>query len=131
MSCGALQAWEAFVDLLVEQPGLGEEELVLEAGEEAVAVALLVASVKQAAERQPPQGRGGQKRVLTVKDQEERKLAREAATVCLLPALPHLLQKFIHLPDTTAPEALPASDYLSLSRYLSFFSFTSQTLSDI
>ena len=28
-------------------------------------------------------------------------------------------------------EALPASDYLSLSRYLSFFSFTSQTLSDI
>ena len=35
-------------------------------------------------------------------------------------------------PDsTTAPEALPASDYLSLSRYLSFFSFTSQTLSDI
>ena len=28
-------------------------------------------------------------------------------------------------------EALPASDYLSLSRYLIFFSFTSQTLSDI
>ena len=28
-------------------------------------------------------------------------------------------------------EAPPASDYLSLSRYLSFFSFTSQTLSDI
>ena len=82
--CGALQAWEAFVDLLVEQPGLGEESLVLEAGEETVAVALLVASVKQAVERQPPQGRGGQKRVLTVKDQEERKLAKEAATVCLL-----------------------------------------------
>ena len=100
--CGALHAWESFVDLLIEQPGRGEEKLVLEAGEEAVAVALLVASVKQAAERQPPQGRGGQKRVLTVKDQEERKLAREAASVCLLPTLPHLLQKFIHLPDTTA-----------------------------
>ena len=34
------------------------------------------------------------------------------------------------LQDSPA-EALPASDYLSLSRYLSFFSFTSQTLSDI
>ena len=115
-SCGALQAWEAFVDLLVEQPGLGEEELVLEAGEEAVAVALLVASVKQAVERQPPQGRGGQKRVLTVKDQEERKLAREAATVCLLPALPHLLQKFIHLPDTNAL-LLDLLQWLNLEMY--------------
>jgi len=100
--CSALQAWEAFVDLLVEEPGLGEEKLVLETGEEVMAVALLVASVKQAVERQPPQGRGGQKRVLTVKDQEEKKLAREAATVSLLPALPHLLQKFLHLPDTVA-----------------------------
>ena len=98
--CDALQAWESFVDLLIEQPGTGEEKLLLEAGQETVAVALLVASVKQAVDRQPPQGRGGQKRVLTVKDQEERKLAREAASVCLLPALPHLLQKFIHLPDT-------------------------------
>ena len=100
--CGALQDFEAFVDLLMEQPGLGEEYLVLEEGEDVVAVALLVASVKQSVERQPPQGRGGQKRVLTVKDQEERKLAREAATVAILPALPHLLQNFKHLPDTAA-----------------------------
>jgi len=114
--CGALQAWEAFVDLLVEQPGLGEEMLVLEAGEEAVAVALLVASVKQAVERQPPQGRGGQKRVLTVKDQEERKLAREAATVSLLPALPHLINKFIHLPDTIAL-LLDLLQWLNLEMY--------------
>ena len=70
---------------------------------ELMAVALLVASVKQAVERQPPQGRGGQKRVLTVKDQEERKLAKAAATVSLLPALPHLINKFVHLPDTVAP----------------------------
>ena len=35
------------------------------------------------------------------------------------------------LAESAAAEALPASDYLSLSRYLSFFSFTSQTLSDI
>ena len=114
--CGALQAWEAFVDLLVEQPGLGEESLVLEAGEEVVAVALLVASVKQAVERQPPQGRGGQKRVLTVKDQEERKLAKEAATVCLLPALPHLINKFIHLPDTVAL-LLDLLQWLNLEMY--------------
>ena len=114
--CGALQAWEAFVDLLVEQPGLGEEKLVLEAGEEVVAVALLVASVKQAVERQPPHGRGGQKRVLTVKDQEERKLAREAATVSLLPALPHLLQKFIHYPETIAL-LLDLLQWLNLEMY--------------
>ena len=40
----------------------------------------------------------------------------------------YLKEKNIQNPKA---EALPASDYLSLSRYLSFFSFTSQTLSDI
>ena len=114
--CDAMQAWETFVDLLIEQPGPGEETLALEEEEEVVAVALLVASVRQTVEKQPPQGRGGQKRVLTVKDQEERKQAREAATVCLLPALPHLLQKFLHLPETVAL-LLDLLQWLNLEMY--------------
>ncbi len=91
--CPELMDWEAMVDLLAEEPGPGEETLQLGDTEAPVAAALLAASVQQAVERQPPRGRGGERRVLPPREQDLGREAREAATACLLPALPGLLDR--------------------------------------
>ena len=101
-SCPVIRDWQALVDLLLEEPGQGEEALALTQEEESTVMALLAASLKQAVEGQAPEWRGGQKKVLTTREQGLRREAKVEATYCLLPVLPKLLYKFLPFPEVAA-----------------------------
>ena len=70
---------------------------------EAVAlVSLLVAGVKQGVTGQPPEGKGGQQKVLTTREQAAGQAVSEESSLVLLPIPPSLLYMFLETPDTAA-----------------------------
>ena len=100
--CPALTDWETFTDLLIEEVGGGEDMLELEDTEARELVFLMVASVKQAVEGQPPDGRDGIKKVMTANDQRSMRKAKESVTLCLVANLATLLYKYLSHPEISA-----------------------------
>ena len=114
--CSALTDWETFTDLLIEEVGAGEDMLKMEDTEARELVVLMVASVKQAVEGQPPNGRGGVKKVMTANEQRSMREAKESVTLCLLPNLSTLLYKYLSHPEISA-KLFSLVQWLDLEQY--------------
>ncbi|XP_059573799.1 cohesin subunit SA-3 isoform X2 [Alligator mississippiensis] len=85
-----LKDWEAMAVLLLEESsdeGLGDPQ-------ESALIQILVASMRQAVEGQPPVGRGPRKKVLSAWERKAQASERVRITQYLIPLLPQLLAKF-------------------------------------
>ncbi|KAM6289210.1 LOW QUALITY PROTEIN: cohesin subunit SA-3 [Aegotheles albertisi] len=93
-----LRDWETISALLLEESpaeGLGDRQ-------EKALVEILVASVVQAAEGQPPVGRGPAKKP-SARERKAQAEERTRLSHCLIPALPQLLAKFSADAEKVAP----------------------------
>ncbi|KAI5091958.1 cohesin subunit SA-1, partial [Silurus meridionalis] len=87
-----LKDWDCMIELLLEEPGQGEE--VLGDRHESALIELMVCTIRQAAEAHPPVGRGTGKRVLTAKEKKTQIDDKNKLTEHFIIALPMLLSKY-------------------------------------
>ncbi|XP_054836474.1 cohesin subunit SA-3 [Eublepharis macularius] len=85
-----LKDWQVLTGLLLEEPpaeGIGDQQ-------ESALIMILVASMRQTAEGQPPVGRISGKKALTARERKAQAEDRLKLTQHLIPLLPQLLAKF-------------------------------------
>ncbi|XP_041987084.1 cohesin subunit SA-1 [Aricia agestis] len=90
-----MKDWECMTDLLLEEPGPGEE--ALDNRQESSLIELMVCCVRQASTGEPPVGRGAARRQAPALSKEQAKLVsddRARMTAHFVVALPALLDKF-------------------------------------
>ncbi|XP_063363579.1 cohesin subunit SA-1 [Cydia amplana] len=90
-----MKDWECMTDLLLEEPGPGEE--ALDNRQESSLIELMVCCVRQAASGEPPVGRGASRKHVAAPSKEQAKAVaddRARLTQHFIAVLPALLDKF-------------------------------------
>ncbi|XP_048352683.1 cohesin subunit SA-3 [Sphaerodactylus townsendi] len=107
-----LKDWQALTGLLLEEPpagGFGDQQ-------ESTLIMILVASIRQATEGQPPVGRISAKKGLTAQERKTQAEDRLRLTQYFIPLLPQLLAKFSADVEKVVP-LLEAPRYFDLRLY--------------
>ncbi|XP_052214972.1 cohesin subunit SA-1-like isoform X2 [Dreissena polymorpha] len=89
--------WECMTDLLLEEPGRGEE--ALDDRQEASLIEIMVCCVKQAATGESPVGRSAAKQKLTAKEKQSVQDDKTKLTEHFIATLPQLLLKYLMDPE--------------------------------
>nr|CAH0108959.1 unnamed protein product [Daphnia galeata] len=95
-----MKDWECMTDLLMEDPGSGEESL--DDRQETSLIELMTCCIKQAATGEPPVGRGPTRKITTVKETKQAQDDRVRLTEHYIQTLPLLLGKYIADPEKVA-----------------------------
>ncbi|XP_052800827.1 cohesin subunit SA-2-like isoform X2 [Mya arenaria] len=108
--------WECMTDLLLEEPGKGEE--ALDDKQETSLIEIMVCCVKQAATGESPVGRGSSKQKLTTKEKQSVQDDKTKLTEHYIVALPQLLLKYLMDPEKVS-NLLQIPQYFDLEIYTS------------
>lgn len=95
-----MKDWECMTDLLLEDPGAGEEPL--DDRQETSLIELMTCCIKQAATGEPPVGRGPTRKITTAKETKQAQDDRVRLTEHFIQTLPLLLGKYIADPEKVA-----------------------------
>jgi len=95
-----MKDWECMTDLLLEDPGPGEEPL--DDRQETSLIELMTCCIKQAATGEPPVGRGPTRKITTAKETKQAQDDRVRLTEHYIQTLPLLLSKYIADPEKVA-----------------------------
>ncbi|KAL3847142.1 hypothetical protein ACJMK2_018071 [Sinanodonta woodiana] len=95
-----MKDWECMTDLLLEEPGKGEE--ALDDRQETSLIEIMVCCVKQAGTGESPVGRGPGNKKLTAKENKQVLEDKSRLTEHFIVALPQLLLKYLMDPEKVA-----------------------------
>ncbi|KAK7091059.1 hypothetical protein V1264_010775 [Littorina saxatilis] len=95
-----MKDWECITDLLLEEPGRGEEPL--DDRQETSLIEIMVCCVRQAATGESPVGRGPNNRKLTAKENKQVTEDKAKLTEHFIVTLPQLLLKYLMDPEKVA-----------------------------
>lgn len=111
-----MKDWECMTDLLLEEPGKGEE--ALDDRQETSLIEIMVCCVKQAATGESPIGRGPTNKKLTAKESKAVSEDKAKLTEHFIQTLPQLLLKYLMDPEKAA-NLLSIPQYFDLEIYTS------------
>ncbi|XP_063242671.1 cohesin subunit SA-1 isoform X2 [Bacillus rossius redtenbacheri] len=111
-----MKDWECMTDLLLEEPGPGEE--ALDDRQETSLIEIMVCCIKQAATGEPPVGRGPTRKILSAKEAKQVQDDRIHLTEHFIHTLPLLLDKYRADPEKLA-NLLAIPQYFDLDIYTS------------
>lgn len=111
-----MKDWECMTDLLLEEPGKGEE--ALDDRQETSLIEIMVCCVKQAATGESPIGRGPTNKKLTAKENKAVSEDKAKLTEHFIQTLPQLLLKYLMDPEKVA-NLLLIPQYFDLEIYTS------------